>query len=77
LNQLDGPIAYPHLAAGGFFRTSEHPTEGTIREMAVPASWSATQPAPTRPAPNLGEHGAEILAELGYDAARIKAALET
>ncbi|MDF1720274.1 MAG: CoA transferase [Minwuia sp.] len=76
LNDLDALIADPHLAAVGFFGTVEHPTEGTLREMAVPATWSETQPAPTRPAPNLGEHGTEILNELGYDAARIKAALE-
>ncbi len=76
MNDLDGLIADPHLAASGFFRTVEHPTEGMIRDMAVPATWSATQPAPVRPAPMLGEHGPEILSELGYDDARIKAVLE-
>lgn len=76
LNSLDELIAEPHLADVGFFGEEEHPTEGRLRRMAYPATWSDTQPAASRPAPSLGEHGAEILGELGYDAARIKAALE-
>lgn len=76
LNSLDELIAEPHLADVGFFGEEEHPTEGRLRRMAYPATWSDTQPAASRPAPGLGEHGAEILGELGYDAARIKAALE-
>lgn len=76
LNDLDGLIAEPHLADVGFFREVEHPSEGMLRQMAYPATWSETQPESSRPAPGLGEHGPEILGELGYDAARIKAALE-
>ncbi|WP_417518844.1 CaiB/BaiF CoA transferase family protein [Minwuia sp.] len=67
MNSLDDLLADPHLAATGFFQVSEHPSEGTIRDMAVPSTWSATQPAPTRHAPRLGEHSVEILNEIGYD----------
>src|SRR5437868_2679202 len=31
--------ADPHLAAIGYFRTVEHPTEGKIKSMAVPSEW--------------------------------------
>jgi len=50
----------------------EHPSEGTIRDMRVAATWSATNPAPSRLAPRLGEQGVEILREAGYDDARIR-----
>ena len=64
-----------HLAAVGLFETVEHPTEGTIRNVRSPMRFAATPTATRRLAPNLGEHGREILAELGLSAAEI-AALE-
>jgi len=66
LHTLDSLIADPHLAATNFFSVTEHPSEGAIREVAVPSSWSVTQPSATRPAPGLGEHSREILSEAGY-----------
>jgi crotonobetainyl-CoA:carnitine CoA-transferase CaiB-like acyl-CoA transferase len=71
MQTLDALIDDPHLAATGFFTTVEHPSEGTIRSMAAPGRWSATPPRLGRHAPRLGEHSAEVLAEAGYDAARI------
>lgn len=61
------------LAATGFFQFADHPTEGRIRTMRVPSAWSGTPPQQGRPAPGLGEHGAEILAESGWSAAEIDA----
>ena len=69
----DTLVADPHLAATGFFRLEEHPSEGTIRQMAYPGTWSDTQPEQTRPVPRLGEHSAEVLAEIGYSAEAIAA----
>ncbi|MEX2520069.1 MAG: CoA transferase [Paracoccaceae bacterium] len=73
LHTIDTLVADPHLAAVGFFREEDHPSEGAIRAMAYPSAWSATQPETSRPAPRLGEHDEEVLREMGYGSARIKA----
>lgn len=65
---LEGVLEDPHLVATGFFRTLDHPTEGPIRSMAVPAQWSRTPALPERLAPRQGEHSAEILREAGFSA---------
>jgi len=62
----------PHLAATGFFKESEHPSEGRLREMMLASHWSDADPMPHRPAPRLGEHSAEILREAGYNDADIR-----
>jgi crotonobetainyl-CoA:carnitine CoA-transferase CaiB-like acyl-CoA transferase len=61
----------PHLAATGFFSMESHPTEGRVRTMRTPTTWSASAPGPQRPAPRLGEHSAEVLREVGYSDAEI------
>lgn len=63
----------PHLDDIGFFRETEHPAVGRIREMAVPSEWHGTPPVRRRHAPALGEHSREILREAGYDDAAIDA----
>lgn len=55
-----------HLTATGFFRETEHPVVGRIREMAVPSDWSGTVPDNHRPVPALGEHTHEVLRAAGY-----------
>jgi crotonobetainyl-CoA:carnitine CoA-transferase CaiB-like acyl-CoA transferase len=52
--------------------TAEHPTEGTIRVLPSPVKFSVTPASVRRHAPSLGEHNAEILAELGYTAQQIE-----
>jgi crotonobetainyl-CoA:carnitine CoA-transferase CaiB-like acyl-CoA transferase len=73
LNSVDDVIQDPHLAESGFYVSTAHPTEGKLRTMAAPGRWSATPPGELRPAPRLGEHSAEVLAEAGYTRAEIEA----
>jgi crotonobetainyl-CoA:carnitine CoA-transferase CaiB-like acyl-CoA transferase len=63
MNSLADIIDDPHLAATGYFQAVEHPTEGSIRTMAVPSEWSESPPEYRRHAPRLGEHTREILRE--------------
>jgi len=72
MNSLADIVADPHLAAIGYFRMVEHPSEGRIRTMAVPSEWSDSQPEYRRHAPRLGEHTREVLREAGYSADRIE-----
>ena len=71
MNTLEDIVADPHLAATGYFRTVEHPSEGAIRSMAVPSEWSASPPEYRRHAPRLGEHTAEVLREVGLPQEKI------
>ena len=70
---LEDLIDDEHLAAIGFFREMEHPTEGLTRTTDIPSQWSESQPEISRLAPTLGEHSSDILQELGYSDEQIKA----
>jgi len=72
MNSLADIVADPHLAATGYFREVEHPTEGRIRAMAVPTEWSESTPEYRRHAPRLGEHTREVLREAGLAEAEIE-----
>jgi crotonobetainyl-CoA:carnitine CoA-transferase CaiB-like acyl-CoA transferase len=61
----------PHLREVGFFEAVSHSSEGELRLMKPPATFSGTPLSTQRLAPRKGEHGAEILAEAGYDAAAV------
>ena len=63
----------PHLEAVGFFEPVDHPVEGPVVSMRVPSRWSRSQPRAGRPAPALGAHSREVLAEAGLTQAEINA----
>src|SRR6202042_1844308 len=71
MHDLGSILQDPHMVATGFFPVVENPTEGKIRNMKVSATWSETPAEPTRLAPRLNEHGAEILREAGFSAEEI------
>ena len=71
MNSLDQLIDDPHLAATGFFHACDHPSEGAITTMAVPARFSQSSPELRRHAPRFGEHSAELLREAGYSQGEI------
>jgi crotonobetainyl-CoA:carnitine CoA-transferase CaiB-like acyl-CoA transferase len=51
----------------------QHPSEGHVREIGVPVSFSGTPGlAVQKPAPHLGQHSAEVLREAGLSDADIQ-----
>jgi crotonobetainyl-CoA:carnitine CoA-transferase CaiB-like acyl-CoA transferase len=68
------PVADPRLAsdnpqmrARGFFENFEHPVVGTHPAPTVPFRYTSVDRWLRRPAPTLGQHNREILAEIGVD----------
>lgn len=58
--------SHPHLQAVGLFQTSEHPSEGALRQIRPTTLVDGTAPAIARHAPALGEHTAEVLRAEGF-----------
>ncbi len=67
----------PHLAATGFWRWLDHPSEGRLRTMDLPVRFSASPGDIRLPAPRLGEHSTEILREAGLADREIAAMMKT
>lgn len=56
-----------HLKAVGMFEQHHHPSEGKTVLVRPPVKFSKSPGAIRTHAPRFGEHGAEIMRELGYD----------
>lgn len=56
-----------HAQAVGLFQKHRHPSEGDIVITKPPVTMSKSPASIRRQAPRLGEHGTDVLRELGYD----------
>jgi crotonobetainyl-CoA:carnitine CoA-transferase CaiB-like acyl-CoA transferase len=72
MHDFESVLSDPHLAATGFFETVDHPTEGPIRSMRLPVTWSETPVEHQSFAPRQGENGPEILQAAGFDEPTIR-----
>jgi crotonobetainyl-CoA:carnitine CoA-transferase CaiB-like acyl-CoA transferase len=63
--------ANEQVVARGLISEFDHPGIGRVRQPKPAAQFSATPTRPPSPAPKIGEHGREILAELGFGDAEI------
>lgn len=75
MNTPETLIDDAHMKAVGFFREEQHPTEGLIRSLGIPQTWSESVPELRLPAPRLGEHTRELLKEWGVSDEAVRAAL--
>ena len=61
-----------HLKEINFFKTNNHPTEGTLLYPSIPTSYNDDIENQTLHAPNLGEHTKELLLSIGYSSSEIE-----
>ena len=64
VNDVEDLFADPQLAAADFFHTVDQPGVGPVRLARRPVDFGTPSPPP-RPAPLLGQHSREVLAEAG------------
>lgn len=66
VRRLEDLMSDQYLTETGFFQHYQHPTEGPIVMTSIPVQFSHSPGAVRYLPPNLGEHSAEILGEIGY-----------
>ncbi len=68
---LESLVSDPHLEDSGFFQRIEHPTEGAIWELQPANRMYSGMRQDGLPAPRMGQHTREVLAEAGLSAQEI------
>jgi crotonobetainyl-CoA:carnitine CoA-transferase CaiB-like acyl-CoA transferase len=72
VSTMDQIATEPQTEASGMLPAVKHPRIADYRAVALPIKWDGERPAADRVPPLLGEHSADVLAELGYDAVTIR-----
>ena len=72
VSTMDQIATEPQTEASGMLPAVKHPRIADYRAMALPIKWDGERPAADRVPPLLGEHSADVLAELGYDPVTIR-----
>ena len=73
INSIADMAAHPQTAAREMVVELEHPRAGRTRTLGLPIKLSATPGKVDRPAPLLGQHTREVLAQYGFEAHEIEA----
>jgi crotonobetainyl-CoA:carnitine CoA-transferase CaiB-like acyl-CoA transferase len=73
VNTIGDMLADPQVAAREMVIEVDHPRAGRTRALGMPVKFSEARADLARPAPLLGQHSREVLADLGYSAAEIEA----
>lgn len=76
-NTLESLLSDPHLQDVGIFCRRAHPTEGTIYDITPANTMSYGMREEWIPAPQLGQHTRQVLAEIGLSEAEINNMLAT
>ncbi|MEM9471175.1 MAG: CoA transferase [Pseudomonadota bacterium] len=73
---IDDMHADPQTIARDMVPEVDHPVAGTVKTIGAPVKFHGTPAGVKRPAPLLGEHTEEVLAEAGFTADEIKAVID-
>jgi crotonobetainyl-CoA:carnitine CoA-transferase CaiB-like acyl-CoA transferase len=76
VNSIEDLLNDPHLNTTGFLGEETHPTEGRIRTLGNPTTWSGTPLPALGPTPRLGEHSVEVLLSAGYSHDEVRQLLD-
>jgi crotonobetainyl-CoA:carnitine CoA-transferase CaiB-like acyl-CoA transferase len=73
VNAIDAALADPQIASNRMVVDMQHPDYGTIKVIGTPVKLEDTPGSMRLPPPRLGEHTAEVLADLGFTREEIAA----